>query len=194
MCQKKELTDAASRQEHLGRQATIHTCVKEEFWEGCPHEAVSACGTLKHCRSTASPFSVPCVLGLSLLETNAVAPKSMESCRRAVGGVRKGNSDTRDWNRQDETEKLCLECLELFNRFGPDVGNRPLASVRMIPPCLRNSRIWICLGRRSEREVGCGSHQHAAYGPTLSRGHEDSGRRVVQWSDGCSFIEIGVRL
>ena len=41
MCQKNQLTEAASRQEHLGRQATIHTCVKEEFWEGCPHEAVS---------------------------------------------------------------------------------------------------------------------------------------------------------
>ena len=31
-----------------------------------------------------------------------------------------------------------LECLELFNRFGTDVGNRLLGSVRMIPPCLRN--------------------------------------------------------
>ena len=133
MCQKNQLTDAVSRQEHLGRQATIHTCVKKEFWKECPHAAVSACGSLKHCRTTASPRTVPCVLGSSLLETNAVAPQTMESRRRAVGGVRKGNSDIRDWNRQDETEKLCLECLELFNRFGTDVGNRSLASVRMIP-------------------------------------------------------------
>ena len=43
---------------------------------------------MKHCRSTASPCTVPCVLGLSLLDSNTVAPQSMESCRRAVGGVK----------------------------------------------------------------------------------------------------------
>ena len=39
--------------------------------------------------------------------------------------------------------------------------------------------MWICRGGRSEREVGYGSHQHAAYGPTLARGHEDSLERLL---------------
>ena len=86
------------------------------------------------CRTIQASRVVERVPGLSFLESNAVAPGTMDSYRRAVTDFELYASEIwqhLDWKNGVEIEGTCLEYLDLlFNQgFGPEVGNRLIAAI-----------------------------------------------------------------
>ena len=100
--------------------------------------------TPRICRTIQASRVVERVSGLSLLESNAVAPGTMDSCRRAVTDFEPYASEIGqhlDWKSGVEIEGGCLEYLDLLftQGFGPEVGNRLMAAIRTIFPLLQPS-------------------------------------------------------
>ena len=96
------------------------------------------------CRTIQVSRVVERVLGLSFLESNAVAPGTMDSYRKAVTDLEMFASEIGqqlDWRNGMEVERTCLEYLDLLftQGFGPEVGNRLIAAIRTLFSSLQSS-------------------------------------------------------
>ena len=95
--------------------------------------------TPRLCRTIQVSRVVEKVPGLSFLESNAVAPGTMDSYRKAVTDLEMFTSEIGqrlDWKNGVEVERTCLEYLDLLftQGFGPEVGNRLIAAIRTLFP------------------------------------------------------------
>ena len=91
------------------------------------------------CRTIQVSRVVERVPGLSFLESNAVAPGTMDSYRKAVTDLEMFASEIGqrlDWKNGVEVERTCLEYLDLLftQGFGPEVGNLLIAAIRTLFP------------------------------------------------------------
>ena len=95
--------------------------------------------TPRLCRTIQVSRTVERVPGLCFLESNAVAPETMENYRKAVADLEMYASEIGhqlDWRNGMEVERTCLEYLDLLftQGFGPEVGNRLIAAIRTLFP------------------------------------------------------------
>ena len=95
--------------------------------------------TPRLCRTIQMSRVVERVPGLSFLESNAIAPGTMDSYRKAITDLEMFATEIGqrlDWKNGVEVEGTCLEYLDLlFTRgFGPEVGNRLIAAIRTLFP------------------------------------------------------------
>ena len=83
------------------------------------------------CRTIQTDRVVKRVPGLSFLESNAVAPGTVDSYRRAVGDFEAYATEIEqqlNWTRAVEVEEICTQ------GFGSEVGSRLLPAIRMMFP------------------------------------------------------------
>ena len=104
------------------------------------------------CRTIQASRAAERVLGLNLLDGNAVAPGTMDSYRRAVTDFELYASEIGqhlDWKNGVEIEGTCLEYLDLLftQGFGPEVGDRLMAAIRTISPITAVMKNSSCQGQ-----------------------------------------------
>ena len=99
--QATNLNDATARQEHMGRRKITPSRDENCSYEGCTNpEALQYNHDFTRGGEGAS------------LESNAEAPQTVDSCRRALGELEAYSLEfgcLLDWSCQEAVEKVCLE-------------------------------------------------------------------------------------